>query len=47
MSRLVNRIMDDEIYRDCWEFCKRVMEDGTCREVASLRRAGIIDKEEP
>ena len=22
MSRLVNRIMDDEIYRDCWEFCK-------------------------
>ena len=35
MSRLVNRIMDDEIYRDCWEFCKRVMEDGTCREVAA------------
>lgn len=27
--------MDDEIYRDCWEFCKRVMEDGTCREVAA------------
>ena len=35
MSRLVNRIMEDEIYRDCWEFCKRVMEDGTCREVAA------------
>lgn len=35
MDRLVNRIMEDEIYRDCWTFCKRVMEDGTCREVAA------------
>lgn len=35
MGRLVNRIMEDEIYRGCWEFSKRLMEDGTCREVAA------------
>lgn len=34
MELLVERIMTDESYRDCWEFCRRMLEDETCREVA-------------